>query len=55
MITHLQTRERYEDLYDEWTVESCRRLYSRKPTITDEDFAREKLTPEQIKAMKGIK
>jgi DNA-directed RNA polymerase subunit RPC12/RpoP len=55
MFTHLQTREYYEDLYDKWTVESCRRMASFEPEIKDEDFAGEKLTSEQLEKMKEIR
>lgn len=55
MFTHPQTREYYEDLYDKWTVESCRRMASFKPEIKDEDFGGEELTPEQLEKMKEIR
>lgn len=55
MITHLKTQEYYEDIYDKWTVESCRRMSSNKLELTDDDFEKEKLTAEQIKNMKAIK
>ncbi len=55
MYTYLKDRQHYEDRYDKWTVDRCRNFASHKPEITDEDFAKEKLTPEQVKAMKEIK
>jgi DNA-directed RNA polymerase subunit RPC12/RpoP len=55
MITYLQTHENYEDIYDKWTVESCRRMATREPEVRDEDFKNEKLTPKQLKAMKQVK
>lgn len=55
MFTYLQTREHYEDIYDKWTVESCRRMASYEPEATDEDLSKVNLTPKQVEAMKEIK
>jgi hypothetical protein len=55
MITYLKNQAYYEDLYDSFTVETCRSMNSRKFDINDKDFEGQNLSPEQIKAMKQIK
>ncbi len=55
MFTHLQTREYYEDQYDNHTVERCRRMIAFKPEITDDDFKDQNLSPEQLASMKKVK
>lgn len=55
MRAHSREREYYEDLYDSFTVETCRNMNSRKFDVTDKDFEGQELSPEQVKAMKDIK
>jgi hypothetical protein len=55
MYIHLKEREHYEESYDKWTVDRCRHFASYDPDLTDEDLAKEKLTSEQVEAMKTVK
>lgn len=55
MITYLKDQAHYEDLYDSFTVDSCRVMNSHKFDITDKDVEGQDLSPEQVEAMKAIK
>jgi ribosomal protein L40E len=57
MGEHLKPREYYEDLYDKFTVERCRRFKNRShdQEIEDSDFGDVEKTPHNIEVMKEIK
>lgn len=55
MRTHLKEREYYEDLYDSFTVDTCRFMRFSDKDIPDEEFLGQDLSEDQIKALKDIK
>ncbi len=55
MLIHLKEREYYEDLYDSFTVETCRHMRLPGKEISDEEFKGQDLSEEQIKALKDIR
>ena len=55
MRIHLKEREHYEDLYDSFTVDTCRHMRFSNKEIPDEEFLGQDLSEEQIKALKDIK
>lgn len=55
MRIHLKERDYYEDLYDSFTVDTCRHMRFSDKEIPDEEFLGQDLSEEQIKALKDIK
>lgn len=57
MANYLKTRDYYEDIYDQGTVDQCRFLQHHKLKVTDKDIEEAGLTPEEkakIQEVKGL-